>query len=85
MSLKFLYWINATIFLSLMGRRLSSAFWKFSSLEVISATIAATSFSFSLVYRDAVYSPLLFALSSLIYLVYMAKRVWNLSEWTGEP
>ncbi|MBB4642576.1 hypothetical protein [Rhizorhapis suberifaciens] len=80
-ALKLLYWINAQIFLSFVHRFIGKEFWKFTLLEVGSAAIMSLSFSYSLVYKaDGTIFPLVFIASGLAYLLYMAIRVWALSE-----
>lgn len=80
-SLKFLYWINSTIFLYFLERRLPNAYWKLSIWELITSGCTALLFSYSFVFKKAgTIFPLMFIVSALAYLLYMARRVWKLSK-----
>jgi len=83
-SLKFLYWINAKIFLSLMGRSFSRRFWRFTLAEMVLSALTAFMFSYSLINKaDGTIFPLIFIASSIAYIFYTALRVWSLSKPRG--
>jgi hypothetical protein len=86
LSLKFLFWINGKIFISLMGRSLGIDFWKFTPLEIALSCAAAASFSYSLIYQAArTMAPFIFIVSGVAYIGYMTVRVWSISKMKDEP
>lgn len=79
-GLKFLFWINAAIFLRLMERSVPGSYWKWTPTEVVLASAAAVTFSAEIVFRtESVLLPLTFTASSLAWLGYMSRRVWLIS------
>ena len=80
-ALKFTFWANALILLSLMQRRIRKEFWKFSAIEVAIALISSVSFSYGIIINDyRLLTAIIFIVSTLGYLAYMIRRVWRLSE-----
>lgn len=81
---KFLFWVNAQIFLPFLGRSVGKRYWKFSTVEVVTLIIFSTSFSASIIFRLAgTFVPFVFMGSSLFYLGYMMRRVWMESQPDG--
>ncbi len=80
-TLKVAYYINAKIFLTLMGRYLSNKFVKFTIIEILICSVSSFSFSYSIIYKaEKTIFPFLFIASGILYLIYMSKRAWLLSS-----
>ena len=85
-AFKFLFWINAVIFLRLMDRDLSRTYWRWTPVEVGLSAVASISCSAALVLRPEANEaarwllPAVFGISVLTWLAYMARRVWLISE-----
>jgi hypothetical protein len=87
-GLKFTFWANAVILLSLMQRRITKAFWRFTRAESLLAIISAFSVAFLITYdsqlpaygRYRLAASLAFSFATITYLFYMARRVWKTSE-----
>lgn len=81
LALKFTFWANALIFLSLMQRRIKKEFWTFHPLEIAIAATSSVSFSYGIVISDSrLLTSVTFTISTLAYLFYMIRRVLSLSE-----
>ena len=85
-GLKFLFWINSAIFLGLMNRSLPREYWRWTPVEVVLSTVASISFSAAFILRPEAdetarwFLPAIFCISALVWLAYMARRVWLISE-----
>jgi|GEM_PF-4525579 len=80
-TFKFLFWANATISLNLMGRILPQSYWRWMTLEIILSTVASIAFAAEMVLQTgAIFLPVIFMASSLVWLAYMSRRVWLISR-----
>ena len=78
---KLTFWANAVILLSLMNRKIDDGFWKFSFLEFFITSIAAMSVAHAIIFNHSrIFIPMLFMISTFVYIFYMSFRVWRLSE-----
>ncbi len=85
-ALKFTFWANALILLSLMQRRIRKKFWRFSLIEVAIGLISSMSFSYGIIMNDnRLLVAIIFTVSTLGYLAYSIRRVWRLSEKRENP
>ena len=80
-AMKFLFWINSVIFLGLMERQLPRAYWRWTPAELVLSSVASICFSAAVILRiDGWSLAAPFGVASLIWLAYMARRVWSLSQ-----
>lgn len=78
---KYIFWVNAKIFLGLAKRSVGKNYWKFTTIEAITLILFSTSFSVSIIYRlEGTFVPFVFMVSALFYLGYMIRRVWVESD-----
>lgn len=77
--LKLLFWSQASISLSLMGRSVGPLFWKLSPLEVALSLFMSGSYVFSLFYPGlgGAYLWATFIVSGLAWLGYSVARTWR--------
>lgn len=87
-GLKFTFWANAVIFLSLLQRRIAREFWRFTSAETVLASVSASSAALLITfdsqlpaYGDSrLAAAVAFCSATVAYLFYMVKRVWKTSD-----
>jgi len=85
-AIKFLFWINADIFLDLLDRNIPRGYWQWTPVEAILSAVASISCSAAFVLRPEADEsarwllPAIFCVSALAWLAYMARWVWLISE-----
>jgi hypothetical protein len=80
-AMKFVFWANSLVSLSLMNRVPPRNYWKWTPAEIVLSTVSSICFCSAIVLRSD--SWLLagpFVVATLSWLVYMARRVWLFSE-----
>jgi uncharacterized membrane protein YfcA len=81
---KTLFWVNATIFLFTMERRLTKEFWRVSAVELVLGAIIGCSFGIAVAYQEVrTFFAVVFGVSAIAYLWYMVRRAWMLSAPQG--
>lgn len=81
-GLKALFWLNATLCLSLMNRQIGQSFWRFTPLEMTLSLAMSASFVFAVYFQQPkyIFLPLTFIVSALSWLFLLTARTWRESK-----
>jgi hypothetical protein len=79
-AMKFTFWANAVIFLSLMKRDIPRIFWTWTPVEAVLSAVASISFCAAIILREGPILAAPFGIAALSWLAYMTRRVWVISR-----